>query len=66
MIHSTLSPFEKRTLERELKALGLPSNMALAATRVASKHMDVAMEVRRREWVAFAALLAPEEKKPCK
>lgn len=56
MIHSVLSPFEKRAMDREFRRLGLTSDMATAATRVASRHLDVAIQVRRREWLAMAGL----------
>lgn len=66
MIHSTLSPFEKRAMDMEFRRIGLTSAKASEATRVASRHLDVAMEVRRREWAAMAGLTgnqlaAPEE-----
>lgn len=64
MIHSTLSPFEKRAMERELRRLGLTSDMATAVTRVASRHLDVAMEVRRREWLAMAGLTGHQTTMP--
>lgn len=64
MIHSILSPFEKRAMERELRRLGLTSDMATAATRVASRHLDVAMKVRRREWAAMAGLTGYQTTEP--
>ena len=49
-LHSTLSPFEKRAMDREFRQLGISTSMANACTKVASRHLDVAMEVRRLEW----------------
>ena len=55
---SCLSPFEKRALDRELRALGLSGNMANACAKVASKHLDVAMECRRIEWARMVTAIS--------
>ena len=55
---SCMTAFEKRSLDRELRQIGLSGEMANAATRVASKHVDVALESRRMEWVRTAVHLS--------
>ena len=56
--HSCMSAFEKRALDRELRQIGLSGEMANAATRVASKHVDVALESRRVEWARVVTHLS--------
>ena len=55
---SCLSPFEKRAMDRELRRLGMTGNMANAAVRVASRHLDVAMECRRIEWARMVTAIS--------
>jgi len=56
--HSCLSPFEKRAMDRELRQIGLTGNMANAAVRVASRHLDVALQSRRIEWARMVTAIS--------
>lgn len=56
MLHSIMNPMEKRNLDRELRALGMPTNKANAITRIVSRHLDIVIESRRKEWAAMAGL----------
>lgn len=56
--HSALSAFEKRAMDRELRRIGLTGDMANAAVRVASRHLDVALQSRRIEWARMVTAIS--------